>query len=298
MAALPNTADRAGSFQPLSSMWTRFFGHSYISPIQPPAYDDIKVESLKSEETPFQNIPGTFQYEKEPGFLRKARKRSSGPRNNRGMVKFRPSHTGDLSSDSDSDGDNIKLRAPLGSPTTVHLRPWLVRRPSSSSRSTGTTTLFGDDSWGPQIGGAVNPVVVENEEAKLLAMPKVMYNAGDTEVPEYSDHEEDVTAEVQIPRNDPAWSPPFFLRHHVSQSRRSTEGSKGPEATGTLPPGAVPVTPSLINALDRIAVAQGQAYGSFLEDGLPEKLVERRLEGRGWDLFWKDVNNKARQSPR
>lgn len=111
-----------------------------------------------------------------------------------------------------------------------------------------------------------------------------------------------------------------------------------PPPLGALP---VPATPSLIKALDRIAVAQKDVFGSmthsphFLQyavdtsgqqrhhprsrDGLPRvhdtplsddddegdhdlestgmKMRVTKPQGRrrGWDEFWSDVKNKARQ---
>jgi hypothetical protein len=291
-ANLPNVADRAGSFQPLSSMWSKIFSHSHTIPVLAPPYCDPQNDPLTSEKTALKSLPGTF--EKTPEFLRRAKKRSSGSRKNRGIVKFRPLDVDNLGSDSDSDSDfdDTKPRTPLGSPMTVHLRPWLPPRPPLSSRSTGSTTVLEDDSSEAQIEKIENPDVIEKEKAKLFTMRKSMYNVGKAEVPEYSDHEEDVTAEVQISRDNPAWSPPFLHRHRNSQSEQSSKGSNSSKSTRTPPPGAVPVTPSLINALDRIVVAQEQAYGVSVHDRLPE---QRNLVGPRWDLFWKDVNDKARQ---
>jgi len=263
--------------------------------VQAPAYDDLKSNAFKSEKIALNIFP---DYENEPEFVRRAENRSSRPRKNRGIVKFRPLDVEGLSSDSEPDIDDTKLGMPLDSPTTVHLRPWLVPRPSLSSRSTGSTTVLGDDSSAAHIKEVESSNVIEKERAKLLTMRKSMYNADNSEVPEYSDHEEDVTTEIQLSRDDPAWSPPFLRRHRESPGEFSTKGSNSSELRETPPPGVVPVTPPLINALDRIAVAQGQAYGSSVHEGLPERLAERKLEGQRWDLFWKDVNDKARRGQR
>lgn len=262
-------------------MWANLFEHPRSPPVAPPNYDDVK-DVEKSRTLDIESSPGAFKYEKDPAFLRKPKTRSSAHPGRNRAIKFRPLDVDDLSSsDSESEFQDAKLRT---SPLVSHPRPWMTSRPTLSSRATDSTAV-GDDE-------------TDKERGKLLAMRKSMYKA---EVPEYSDHEEDVTAEARISRGDPSWSPPFLHRHRESNSGNSTKGSLTSRDTRTPPPiGSVPVTPSLIHALDRIAVAQGAAYGgssngsSTLHEGLPDTPAG----GRRWDAFWKDVNDKARQPPR
>lgn len=266
-------------------MWDSLFDHSSSPPIAPPPYDNIKnIE--KSRTVDIENAPGTFKYEKEPAFLRKHKKRSNARPGKNRAIQFRPLDVDELSSsDSDSELDDAKLR---NSPLVTHPRPWITSRPTLSSRATDSTAVDVD----PKDS-------VEQEKAKLLAMRKSMYKL---EAPEYSDHEEDVTVDARVSRDVPSWSPPFLKRHRDSHSGASTKGSHSSRDTLTTPPiGSVPVTPSLINALDRIAAAQDQAYGpsgsshgsSTLHEGLPEMPTG----GRRWDEFWKDVNDKAKLPP-
>ena len=138
--------------------------------------------------------------------------------------------------------------------------------------------------------------------------------------PEYSDiEEEDVTtvlkkanASANI-RGSPGWKPPFIARSQSQASGMTDAATLAPPAssrTPTLPPpGTVPLTPSLMYAIDRIAVAQSEAYGS--QNGLPMSFPQPKLngmlaptlpstpsaasEGSGeqWDSFWRDVTAKA-----
>jgi len=83
--------------------------------------------------------------------------------------------------------------------------------------------------------------------------------------------------------------------------------------TPASPGGAVPITPSLINALDRLAVAQQEAFGTLgpvrpglpashssepvIASGLPKPQAatspQREDTVENWDAFWKDVRDKA-----
>jgi hypothetical protein len=289
VANLPNAADRAGSFQPLTSLWSKLFGHSHTMPLLPPPYEDVRI-NFSSEKS---LISDDSKFEKDPGLFRKHKKLSATKESCR-TVKFRPRDFEDLSSsDSDSDSDDIKPSTPLDSPRTVHTRPWLTSRPSFSSRSTSSTTLFGDDSSGTKVDGDRETDIITKEKARLFAMRKSMYNPHNLESPDYSDQEEDVTTETKISRDDPRWTPAFL--HRDSPSSKNSQSSESTKA----PPGAVPVTPSLIKALDRIAVAQGQVYNPepTVHDGLPPRSGNRETEKPRWDAFWKDVIDKANQQP-
>jgi hypothetical protein len=160
---------------------------------------------------------------------------------------------------------------------------------------------------------------------------------------EYSDYEDnqdakDKNAPSSPKRGEPGWSPVFIrkasLARTASSSSRSsstggltTPGSdtrsktsglttpgSGPASTRSstsaklAPPGsplrAVPATPSLIRAIERIERAQGDAYGfpvahpsnadkpgSPVTMATPETDKEEREEQ--WARFWKDVKDRA-----
>jgi hypothetical protein len=137
---------------------------------------------------------------------------------------------------------------------------------------------------------------------------------------------------TDINMKEEEWSP-AFLRRHGSAHRRHTADSGNlreeeveeemlvPPIHGAMP---VPATPSLIRAVDRIVVAQREAFGGTtkgvhleeapaLDEDVRRLRVEdppitgREREGgeqareqqqkqKSWDAFWRDVRVKAGQN--
>lgn len=222
---------------------------------------------------------GVFEFERKPAFLRKA---SIGfGKRTREAIKFRPLAVEELSSDSEDERDlKSKPLSPLRRTGFV-----LQKTPSTGS---GTT--------------AVDEIDVEKEKkgiAKALAR----------DAPEYSDYEEDVTVSVEKERMErekergqPGWSPQFIRRASLNSSASgSKDGSKRSDSTAVAPAGAVPMTPSLIKALDRISAAQHAVYGPnepstpVADEGLPNPQPDK---GARWEAFWRDVKAKAGQEKR
>lgn len=305
VANLPSADDRAGSFQPFTSRWSKWFGHPHpASPHTPiPACHDIKqnfdpIQPEKTRLRTVENTPRTLKYGKELGFLRKAKHhvfhRSQMPRN-KSVVKFQPLDDNELSSsESDSDLSDVKLKASLESPAATYVKPWLASRPSIGSMTTYSTdsTLFGDDHCGLRIKVADEFDRTDREKAMLFAPEQHLY---------YMDylHKEDGIGQTTIP--------PFAgQQHEPSKDDKDDKDSRGSASTRS-PPGAVPITPSLIDALDRIAAAHEQAYGPSVSyassdsathvvcDGLPPAKHENRHYGLQWDEFWEDVNDRMKQ---
>jgi hypothetical protein len=133
--------------------------------------------------------------------------------------------------------------------------------------------------------------------------------------PDYSDHEEDVTAHVdrikrRVSRDAPGWSPDFLAKHRNGTSAGS---NRSIPALATLGAAPVPATPSLIKAMERVAVAQREAFGPQGERtqttaGLPDssstaideatpKIKEaeqsEKRNGARWQEFWREVKVKA-----
>jgi hypothetical protein len=309
-ANLPNASDRAGTFRPLSySFWNRFFGRQkaaeplLTNDIVFPREDDLKSRNLQSIASPFSKMYDTkpqsvtslsqsqpFNLYKGPGYLKKQGRLSTEGRlqtrtgKRKEKVKFGEAYS-DASSDSDSDGDLRK------SPLTPsdNIRPWLKDSRSVSSNLSGSTTLNG----GEESGGGGKKGIKDN---------------GSHDAPEYSDYEEDVTAHVarvkrRVSRDQPGWSPDFMKRH-VSQNTPSSNSSSHQTPMSSTPR-AVPATPSLIRAIDRVALAQQEAFtlgqaskssdGSSVK-GLPNIKEEQvKFKGARWDDFWRDVKAKAGQ---
>lgn len=242
-------------------------------------------------------------FRRTPAFLMKGHTKKGGharfharrPKRNRECVKFRPLQNGDLSSSSDSDGgDDWK------SPD----RPWLKQRPSLSSTAT-TPTLVGDDKDDIKSTKDKDALDVdyEKEIQKLsdLKSRRVSAGLGEGEVPDYSDYEEDVTLSKRHlqegQQKHKEWSPGFMKKQQQRQTEESSSGrSQATNASLAMPPplGAVPATPSLIKALDRIAVAQKDAF-SHLRSEMPSVSMaeDEGKEAVKWDAFWKDVKSRS-----
>jgi hypothetical protein len=109
----------------------------------------------------------------------------------------------------------------------------------------------------------------------------------ENDAPDYSDYEEDVTnVQTHTDRNLPGWKPQIFARH----------GSDVVNPASSV--GAVPMTPSLIRAVDRIAAAQAQAYGTSSDPDTSTGAREADTESvlvrkQRWERFWRDVTTKA-----
>ncbi|KAJ7705276.1 hypothetical protein B0H17DRAFT_1298329 [Mycena rosella] len=283
-ASLPNSADRAGTFTPLASFWDRLFGTA--PPTRGPK--DILFPDDDADDTKL--APGkhreSFEFQQSPAFLKKGR--SVGPARfqarmagkKRGGVKFRPvGEEGGLSSDEDEDDP---FHSPQRSPTSPKVqRPWLRQKMSMAST---TPTLVDDAS-------AKGKDIDFNKEIERVRGAKKQ-NAD--EAPEYSDYEEDVTS-LGAPKDGKDWSPGFLKRHRSGANAVSSSASQrtavNSSKTSAAPLGAVPATPSLIKALDRIAVAQKDA---FSQDGMPEAAPREEYKGARWEDFWKEVRDKAR----
>ncbi|KAJ6600796.1 hypothetical protein B0H10DRAFT_2082938 [Mycena sp. CBHHK59/15] len=275
-ASLPNAADRAGTFRPLTSFWDRLFG-----PPPPKGPKDILFPDEDAddprilEEGPLRRaraLPGAHGWEEA--------RRGEVPARGRG-----------LSSDEDDEDD--PFRSPPLSPTSpTHARPWLRQKMSMAS---STPTLVDDAS------AKGKDIDFEKEMGRVRGAKKRVGDA-DGGIPEYSDYEEDVTSPGAKggDKGDKEWSPGFLKRARSNGKAVSSAGSQrtavSASNTAVPPRGVVPATPSLIKALDRIAVAQKDAFTPA--DGMPgagaASPPREGFQGARWDDFWKEVRDKAR----
>ncbi|TFK48645.1 hypothetical protein OE88DRAFT_1810084 [Heliocybe sulcata] len=309
---LPNANDRAGYFQPLQSAWSKWFpshgedkdplfSHTapdHISfadsmskrdiPLPPYSPGPVPGKLHKARSISFmdpKSQDGAFEYERRPAFLRKASsKKSIGTgKRSREAIKFRPLAVEELSSDSEDEHEQgyFDLKS--------QPRPKGFVPKKTASTGSGRT--------------AVEETDVEKER-------RTIGKALGKDAPEYSDYEEDVTVSAEKERlarenerRQPGWSPEFIRRASLNSSG-SGSGSKRSESTavGTpAPAGAVPMTPSLIKALDRISAAQQAVYGPsgpstpVADEGLPSSQPDK---GARWETFWRDVKAKAGQEVR
>jgi hypothetical protein len=271
-----------------------------------PPSDDIKLPPYPGTPTklhkhdPFnadESDDDPEHFKPTPGFLLKGHTKKGGharfharkPKRNRECPKFRPLRDGELSSDTSGDEDDDDWKKPPPN------RPWLKQRPSMSSTTT-TPTLVGDDK--DSKSGKDIPADVDYEkDIKKLSETKnrrISAGLGDGEVPEYSDFEDDPKSPKHRHRRDgkgKEWSPGFMKNQRSDGSQATTAVDSLPSSP---PLGAVPATPSLIKALDRIAVAQKDAFGS--SSGLPPTREAKEETDAKWDDFWSGVKSKTREN--
>ncbi|KAF7767931.1 hypothetical protein Agabi119p4_7174 [Agaricus bisporus var. burnettii] len=248
MANLPNAADRAGVFEPPKSFWDRFFPRSEKrDPVIFPSDSDNKATpQLPSFDDPSSShsilTPGGFPKK----ILAKSHSRRAYPiSRKRKPVKFGTLE--ELSSSGEESDDDSKDSSSPFSPLTYTSTstPTLVDEPPRALQKKSIpniTSITQED--------LSKPVVIDYDSE--LAELKRLKGANVDSIPDYSDHEEeDMTS---ISRRAPAnsndqerWSPAFMKRHAPSSDTPSA-----------IP---VPATPSLINAFNRIAIAQRNAFG-------------------------------------
>lgn len=324
-ANLPNASDRAGVFQPLTSPFTNIFhkGHPRnsvplssasfdpestlfsedIKDMPPPPPYPVKLQKYRSQSKAQTSSPDLFEYTlgapKRPGFLKKKSTALSVPRaegkRGREAVKFRPLADNELSSE-DEDGEG-----PAGA------RPWLRSQTSFAASSTSGATLTVGT---PDKAKEVDALDVEKERAAISI------RNGDLSAPDYSDSEEDlatVPLARRASRDAPGWSPDFLRRHKsraTSGGLTTPGGSDHGSGLTTVPTTllrAVPATPSLIRAIERVNAAQDAAYG-FPPIGAPAPegnivqtdahvhAEDEQQSGERWVSFWRDVKQKAAHS--
>jgi hypothetical protein len=289
-ASLPLARDRAGIFQPLSySPWDRLLPclrrskPSNAPDILFPPDDKYTISPHMSFEYNRQGfsperpaIQQAFSFDEPPRLLQKQTQRplarlrgltnaeSHGYRK-REAVKFGAIDPGDLSSDDEDD--------PLSSP------PPPARR--ASARSSSATLTNGSNEGSRRIS-----------LEKVAATKRVALEANDASALDYSDYEEDVIdsrTQTADRHNSPGWKPPFLVRN----------GSN--TASAAAPIAAVPMTPSLIRAVDRIEAAKAQAYGSPTPvdssmttlDTHTTEIGPGSARNQRWEAFWHDVTSKA-----
>ncbi|THG97782.1 hypothetical protein EW026_g4288 [Hermanssonia centrifuga] len=308
-ASLPNDRGRAGTFTPAISLWDRIFGnHRALAPIVQdvlfPTDADLKLPhpspgqvKLSKQRSVYDKhtLPDLLDAKPRIGFLRKkGTTRVPGAKRNRRAIKFRPLDEEEGLSSSDED-------------SPLQEKPWKL---TTSLSSASTVTLTNS-----------RKVDFEGEKDMDLKPPKR------NEIPEYSDYEDDIgnVGKRVVGRDGPNWTPEFIRRHSTrsnqSRSKPSPTASPSPSnttsqrtvverqgtpttpSTSGVPFAAVPATPSLIRAVDRITAAHEALYRSQTSDvGAVSPAREttasppgdRQQRDKAWDSFWTEVKAKAR----
>lgn len=325
MANLPNAAGRAGIFEPPKPFWDRFFPRNENrDPIIFPPESDLKAD-IQSDE-----FLSSHSMLRSGGFLKKTRAEPSPRRSPRYYPisrKRKPVKFGALdelsSSGEESEDDDLKkvslpfpplTNASSSTPTLVDEPPRALQKKSSPSNSPDAH------------GDRAKPVMIDYD-AELAELKRLKGGNVDS-IPDYSDHEEDLTSISQRPLADSndreRWSPAFMKRHAASLTL-----GPNPNMPGAA---AVPATPSLIKAFHRIAIAQKDAFGPSSHSVVGESdittehtssasskaarypLRKRGVNGAGtegeeqeeedfrnarderapqWEEFWREVRHKA-----
>lgn len=341
-AALPNQADRAGTFQPLTSFWDRIFPASSLPSLSPSFKDKIRSkedlfppDKLNSSPTAMHNlalqspvdlrktapfsslpsvVPTTVDFFKKPrstqpkGFTKWKKNKALGlSETRRKPIKFGAVDdlsSGSDSSDSESDLDELRRKEGPGQKQKL---PWTSSPPSSS-----TPTLVDGRVGKEALTGSKTSDHDIDSEIKKLKIQKQHAFQKDPDTLDYSDYEEDLSTvyrggerphKTAAGTEDKDWHPAFLERHHPTQLP-TAEGLHRSQSANPIP-----ATPSLIKALDRIAVAQRDAFGpppGTVVSGLPTPNVdvassperERGLKSGGekaprWEDFWREVRVKA-----
>ncbi|KAF8968937.1 hypothetical protein BDZ97DRAFT_1902721 [Flammula alnicola] len=327
-ANLPNQADRAGLFQPPTSLWDRekdilfpnetdlktALAHQHGQlPLPVTMYNSGNgAKTATSKGIEFTRVPTSVEVLKKKS-KRVGRWKMAGgvERKDRKPVKF-----GEISDSSDDDDDDDERRRRHAKRSfAVSIQP-----PAHSYTSSSTPTLVD----GP-VGraGKAREVSTPDRDPRLDALDTLDYDqeiaqvkgqlrrhdGGDDDEVEYSDYEEDLTVQRQPMRErregeeGKGWSP-AFLKRHLSQNQGANQ---------TQQPLLVPATPSLIKALDRLAVAHRDAFGPGASPsppgtrapsteaqtapvGLPGEEGGNAAETQRaprWEEFWREVRVKA-----
>ncbi|PPQ97818.1 hypothetical protein CVT26_012919 [Gymnopilus dilepis] len=297
-ANLPNRSDRAGTFQPLTSWWDKFFPSPtstapFAKDILFPSDADMKsklpfpvtmhnmgssgklTKGDKDQGAELTRVPTSVELLKKK---RSSKAKKGGWKFTHADTKDRkerkPIRFGELSDDSDSDDDLDDMKKPALSSSSASAspvieqkdvqRPWNLSNAHHSYSASSTPTLVaGHRAVSDPRLDTLETLDYDQEIAQLKEKRKKA-GGNDLDDLDYSDYEEDITAprkqkDMSGHNAAAAWSPAFLKRH------QSQQGEQTP-VQGVPMPMPVPATPSLIKAIDRLATAQREAYGSA---GLP-----------------------------
>lgn len=224
---------------------------------------------------------------------------SIGRRKQRKPLKFGGELSSDSESDIDDsmgqgkdrgDGTKSSTTTKTTSPLAEHKHltsvPTKVKRPplrsNSNSNSGSSTPTLVDRPLG-QRSTVMDQIIKNNDEnARLDALHALDYDkeimllrrqrgvlAADDEDLDYSDYEERAHNRVtHVPgemgeraASEGRWSPAFLTKHLSQNGRQGHRDVQIPPPAPVSGPLPVPATPSLLKALDRVAVAQRAAYG-------------------------------------
>ncbi|EJD50551.1 hypothetical protein AURDEDRAFT_84291 [Auricularia subglabra TFB-10046 SS5] len=173
-----------------------------------------------------------------------------------------------------------KRRATSGGTTAVKFQP-LAQDLSSDSEEDELDKKYPLRPFAKRASTSGSSVTAVSERArgKLPRGPDDDVDYSDVEVPALKHRQS---------RDVPGWKPGFLSRAHTETG----------DAAAPPPPGAVPATPSLIKALERVQQAQTSAYGSAPQTPQPgSPKSDAGPDGpERWQGFWADVQTMANEA--
>lgn len=289
-ANLPNAHDRAGTFAPTLPFWKRLFN--------PPPKDPILFppdKALLPTRGPLSPPPH------QAGKLRTKSKKSR-PWGGDSSQPLNKSGKHDLSSDSENSSSEEEGFG--GDGKRYIPRPWAPRKDTQATTLSGAT--LADSASASSKGKREGPTSEADKD--LEKGGEVIYSDGEEAAASISPK-----GRTQLEREAPGWTPDFIKRHSLNGKRGDDLEMKGTRmAADSPPPGAVPVTPSLMRALDRVSQAQNEAYREIISTGhtpyastpghggagastpgLPPIQMPTPGGGYDWAGFWRTVEDKT-----
>ena len=256
-ANLPDAHDRPGTFKPAAGFWKRL--------TNPPPKDPIAF--------PPDAALGKRSSASDPLFMpAKLKSRTSVRPKSQNTLKPLAAKGAHYTSDSSSSSSDSETDIP---------RPWAKR--SSSRASLSGATLAGSHNDSKSSKGKGKGVDAEYSDGESVAQG----NQSPTN------------------RDAPGWAPGFMKRHSGSTAKdleaggveldlKTVRKDSNPDdplaspSSSKPPSGAVPITPSLIKALDRVSRAQSEAYSGT-------HTTPTSGGGHEWGAFWKAVGAKTKE---
>lgn len=208
------------------------------------------------------STPSEASHEKDFKFLRKGqRNKLTGDSHNlkaktRGNIKFCP-----LDDDNSTDSDTEAGPISKGDIRDVNPHPWLAGASFAASTHSSTPTAL-EEGLRLHVDGGKDP---------YQAIPPTRLSTGieGSDLPDYSDHEMDITSDSKSAKHGPDWTPRFF-------QNKAQLPKPQPDNPRT--------TPSLDQALPGIGW-HGPSQKNHRDSS-------KRHESPRWQAFWRDVNEK------
>lgn len=276
---LPNAHDRPGNFTPSTPFWKKIFNPPPKDPILFP--NDTGALSSKSPLSPPPYRAGKLR----------TQSKKSAPYSRDSFQPLNKATKHDFSSGSEDSSDEEGTGQERYIP-----RPWAKRKDTQATSLSGVTLADGASATSK---GKMGDMAKEHGD--------LAYSDGESVAQSTS-----TGRRRKESRDAPGWTPEFIKRHSMGGKKDLESGGIEMRASRSNrsespPPGAVPMTPSLMKALDRVSQAQNEAYAGIVSKGhTPYASSPGHAPGtstpgvhphggQDWGAFWKKVEDKTRE---